>query len=68
MGNATFYPWRDQYGGMETSDSKPVKQLEAENRKLKQLLAELCLKAQLQEKSIKKFWYPLRQVKLGLCN
>ncbi|OCG42281.1 transposase [Gilliamella sp. Fer2-1] len=34
MGNSTFYKWRDKYGGMETSDIKRLKKLEAENRKL----------------------------------
>jgi putative transposase len=47
MGNSTFYQWRDQYGGIETSDIKRLKQLQAENRKLKQMFAKLSLKSQL---------------------
>ncbi|PIT55049.1 transposase, partial [Snodgrassella alvi] len=43
IGNSTFYKWRDKYGGMETSDIKRLKELEAENRKLKQMFAELSL-------------------------
>ncbi len=54
MGNSTFYKWRDKYGGMETSDIKRLKELKAENRKLKQMFAELSLKSQLQEEIIKK--------------
>ncbi|KDN11196.1 transposase [Gilliamella sp. GillExp13] len=54
MGNSTFYKWREKYGGMETSDIKRLKELEAENRKLKQMFAELSLKSQLQEEIIKK--------------
>ncbi|WP_373885689.1 transposase [Snodgrassella alvi] len=54
MGNSTFYKWRDKYGGIETSDIKRLKELEAENRKLKQMFAELSLKSQLQEEIIKK--------------
>ena len=54
MGNSTFYKWREKYGGMETSDIKRLKELEAENRKLKQIFAELSLKSQLQEEIIKK--------------
>ena len=50
-----MYQWRDQYDGMETSDSTCFKQLETENRKLKQMLAKLSLKAQLQEQIINKF-------------
>ncbi|WP_141670593.1 transposase, partial [Gilliamella sp. Choc6-1] len=41
VGNSTFYKWREKYGGMETSDIKRLKELEAENRKLKQMFAEL---------------------------
>jgi putative transposase len=54
IGNSTFYKWRDKYGGMETSDIKRLKELETENRKLKQMFAELSLKSQLQEEIIKK--------------
>jgi putative transposase len=54
MGNSTFYKWRGKYGGMETSDIKRLKELEAENRKLKQMFAELSLKSQLQKEIIKK--------------
>jgi putative transposase len=41
MGNSTFYKWREKYGGIETSDIKRLKELEAENRKLKQMFAKL---------------------------
>ncbi|OCG77259.1 transposase [Gilliamella sp. Nev6-6] len=54
MDNSTFYKWREKYGGMETSDIKRLKELEDENRKLKQMFAELSLKFQLQEEIIKK--------------
>jgi len=54
IGNSTFYKWREKYGGMETSDIKCLKKLETENRKLKQMFAELSLKSQLQEEIIKK--------------
>ncbi|WP_081296894.1 transposase [Gilliamella apicola] len=49
----TRYKCRDKYGGMETSDIKRLKALEAENRKLKQMFAQLSFKAQLQEEIIK---------------
>ncbi|WP_239350933.1 transposase [Snodgrassella communis] len=55
IGNSTFYKWREKYSGMETSDIKRLKELEAENRKLKQMFAEFSLKSQLQEVIIKKF-------------
>ena len=40
---ATFYQWRSKYGGLEASDLKRMKELEEENRRLKQMYAELSL-------------------------
>lgn len=40
---ATYYNWKSKYGGMEASDIKRLKELEDENRRLKQMYAELCL-------------------------
>jgi len=40
VSNAAFYKWRAKFGGMEVSDAKKLKALEAENAKLKKLLAE----------------------------
>ena len=46
----TFYKWKAKYGGMNVSEAKRLKELESENRKLKQLLAEAHLdKAALKE-------------------
>jgi putative transposase len=39
----TFYRWRNKYGGMEVSDARKLKALEAENAKLKKLVAEQLL-------------------------
>ena len=39
----TFYRWKSKYGGMDVSDAKKLKQLEEENRRLKQLVGELTL-------------------------
>ena len=41
--DATFYTWRKKYRGMETEDIRRLKQLEAENQKLKRLLADSML-------------------------
>ena len=41
--DATFYKWRSKFGGMEASDAKRLRELEAENAKLKKLLAEAHL-------------------------
>jgi len=39
----TYYRWRKQYGGMNTSDAKRLKELEKENARLKRLVADLSL-------------------------
>lgn len=54
IGNSTFYKWREKYGGMEASDVRRLKELEEENRRLKQMYADLSLKSQMQEDTIKK--------------
>lgn len=41
--DATFYKWRAKYGGMDVPDAKRLRELEAENNKLKKLLAEAHL-------------------------
>lgn len=46
----SFYRWRSKFGGMEVSDAKRLKELEAENARLKKLLAEAELdKAMLKD-------------------
>lgn len=40
---STIYYWRKKYGGMETSHLKRLKELEEENRKLKQMYADVSL-------------------------
>ena len=39
----TYYRWRKQYGGMNSSDAKHLKELEKENARLKRLVADLSL-------------------------
>ena len=51
----TFYRWKSKYGGMSVSEMKRLKELETENRRLKQLIGEkeldiLALKAALEKK------------------
>ncbi len=43
ISEATYYNWKSKYGGMEASDIKRLKVLEDENRRLKQMYAELSL-------------------------
>jgi putative transposase len=52
----TFHRWRAQYGGLKADDAKRLKELEAENERLKRLVAQLALdKQMLQEVVQKKF-------------
>ena len=39
----TYYRWRKEYGGMNTSDARRMKELEKENARLKKLVAEQAL-------------------------
>jgi len=43
MSNASFYTWKAKYGGMDVADAQKLKGLEAENAKLKRLLADAML-------------------------
>ena len=43
IAEATYYTWESKYGGMEASDIKRLKELEEENRRLKQMYADLSL-------------------------
>ena len=55
ISEATFYNWKKKYGGLGPSELKRLRVLEEENRKLKQLVADLSLdKAMFQEVVAKK--------------
>jgi len=43
ISDATYYNWKAKYGGMSVSDIKRLKELEEENRRLKQMYADLSL-------------------------
>lgn len=43
ISSATYYKWKSKYGGMEASDLQRVKELEAENARLKRMYADLAL-------------------------
>ena len=43
IANATYYQWKQKYGGMQASDIKRLRELEEENRRLKKMYAELSL-------------------------
>jgi putative transposase len=43
ISDATYYQWKSKYGGMQASDIKRLRELEDENRRLKQISADLLL-------------------------
>ena len=43
ISEATYYQWKSKYGGMQASDIKRLRELEEENRRLKQISADLLL-------------------------
>lgn len=55
ISEATYYVWRKRYGQMAIAEIRRLRQLEDENRKLKQLVADLTLdKVMLQDVLAKK--------------
>ena len=51
---AAFYKWRSQYAGMNPKELKRLKELEEENRRLKQMYATLALDHQMAKEIIEK--------------
>ena len=56
ISTATFYKWRSKYGGMDTSIMARMKELEAENARLKKMYIEEKLKAEILNEAITKKW------------
>ena len=55
ISQATFYAWRKKFGGLGVAELRRLRQLEEENRRLKQLVADLSLdKVMLQDVLSKK--------------
>lgn len=52
----TFYRWRKKYGGLGVSELRELKQLKEENRKLKQLVADLSLDKSILQEALRKKW------------
>jgi putative transposase len=53
---ATFYRWKRKYGGLGVSELRELRQLREENRRLKQLVADLSLDKRILHESLKKKW------------
>ena len=56
MSSATFYKWRAKIGGMDASLTARLKELEAENARLKKMYAEERLKADVIQEAMAKKW------------
>jgi len=53
---ASYYLWRNKFGGMDVSDAKRLKALETENARLKKLLAEALLEQEVTREVLRKKW------------
>jgi len=56
MSSALFYRWRAKYGGMDASLLKRMKELEAENKRLKKMYAEERLKSEIRKEALEGKW------------
>jgi putative transposase len=56
MTEQTYYRWKAKYGGMELREMQRLKQLEDENRRLKQIVAEQTLHIQALKAVVAKKW------------
>ena len=54
ISDATYYNWKSKYGGMEVSDLRRMKELEAENSKLKRMYADMALENRAMKDLIEK--------------
>ena len=53
---ASYYLWRNKFGGMSVSDAKRLKELETENGRLKRLLADALLENEVTKEALRKKW------------
>jgi putative transposase len=53
---ASYYLWRSKFGGMSVSDAKRLKELEAENARLKRMLANAMLENEITKEALQKKW------------
>jgi Transposase. len=54
ISEATFYNWKKKYGGLGVGELRRLRQLEEENTKLKQIVADLSLDKQMLQDVLKK--------------
>ena len=56
VSETTFHRWKNQYGGLKADEAKRLKELEAENARLKRLVAELSLAKQMLQEVTQGNW------------
>lgn len=56
VSSATFYAWRKKYGGMEISEARRLRDLEAENARLKRIVADQMLDMSAMKELLEKRW------------
>jgi len=54
ISEATFYNWKAKFGGLDVSEAQHLRQMEDENRRLKQLVADLSLDKEMLKAVIRK--------------
>ena len=56
ISSATFYKWKSKFGGMSVNEAQRLKQLEAENAKLKRIVADQALDIVALKDVVSKKW------------
>jgi putative transposase len=56
VSEATYHRWRNQYGGMKSEEARRLKELEDENKKLKEIVADLTLDNRMLKHVASKNW------------
>ena len=56
ISTGTFYNWRSKYAGLEVNEAKRLRELEAENNKLKKMLADKMLEVGAMKDVLSKKW------------
>lgn len=56
ISQGTYYRWKAKFGGLEVSEARRLRELEAENRRLKSAVADLTLDKQILKEALGKKW------------
>ena len=64
ISSATFYSWRKKYGVIDESEAKRLRELEAENARLKRIVADQMLDMTFMKELLAKMYSPPRGCKL----